>query len=71
MVEYNNRRFHGMGLATDIVGSSANAMIHVLNCIWRSEQVEKEKIKYIKIHNQTQRKQNNYVEQLSYRRIAR
>lgn len=51
MVEYNNRRFHGMGLATDIVGSSANAMIHVLNCIWRSEQVEKEKNK---IHQNSQ-----------------
>ncbi|MEI9749201.1 2-isopropylmalate synthase [Moellerella wisconsensis] len=51
VVEYNNRRFHGMGLATDIVGSSANAMIHVLNCIWRSEQVEKEKNK---IHQNSQ-----------------
>ena len=34
-----------MGLATDIVESSAKAMVHVLNSIWRSEQVEIEKQK--------------------------
>ena len=34
-----------MGLATDIVESSAKAMVHVLNSIWRAEQVEKEKQK--------------------------
>lgn len=45
VVECFNRRFHGMGLATDIVESSAKAMVHVLNSIWRSEQVEKEKQK--------------------------
>ena len=43
VVSYNGRRFHGVGLATDIVESSAKAMIHVLNNIWRSQQVEKEK----------------------------
>ena len=45
VVEYQGRKFHGMGLETDIVGSSANAMIHVINSIWRSEQVEIEKRK--------------------------
>ncbi|MFY3757937.1 2-isopropylmalate synthase, partial [Escherichia coli] len=43
VVSYNGRRFHGVGLATDIVESSAKAMIHALNNIWRSQQVEKEK----------------------------
>jgi 2-isopropylmalate synthase len=43
VVSYNGRRFHGVGLATDIVESSAKAMVHVLNNIWRSQQVEKEK----------------------------
>ena len=39
---YNGRRFHGVGLATDIVESSAKAMVHVLNNIWRAAEVEKE-----------------------------
>jgi 2-isopropylmalate synthase len=43
VVSYQGRRFHGVGLATDIVESSAKAMVHVLNSIWRSKQVEKEK----------------------------
>ncbi|WP_434524068.1 2-isopropylmalate synthase [Photorhabdus asymbiotica] len=43
VVECFGRRFHGMGLETDIVESSAKAMIHALNCIWRTEQVKKEK----------------------------
>lgn len=38
----NGRRFHGVGLATDIVESSAKAMVHVLNNIWRAAEVEKE-----------------------------
>lgn len=42
VVNYNDRRFHGMGLATDIVESSARAMVHVLNNIWRAGEVEKE-----------------------------
>ncbi|HAM4333350.1 TPA: 2-isopropylmalate synthase, partial [Escherichia coli] len=33
---------HGVGLATDIVESSAKAMVHVLNNIWRAAEVEKE-----------------------------
>ena len=42
VANYNGRRFHGVGLATDIVESSAKAMVHVLNNIWRAEEVEKE-----------------------------
>ncbi|MEQ5127156.1 2-isopropylmalate synthase [Providencia rettgeri] len=45
VAECFGRRFHGMGLATDIVESSAKAMVHVLNSIWRAEQVKKEKQK--------------------------
>lgn len=42
VANFNGRRFHGVGLATDIVESSAKAMVHVLNNIWRAEEVEKE-----------------------------
>ncbi|TCV99138.1 2-isopropylmalate synthase [Biostraticola tofi] len=42
VVDFNNRRFHGVGLATDIIESSAKAMVHVMNNIWRAQQVEKE-----------------------------
>ena len=43
VVEYEGRKFHGMGLATDIVESSAQAMIHAINSIWRAGQVKEEK----------------------------
>ncbi len=43
VVDHKGRRFHGVGLATDIVESSAKALFHVLNNIWRAHQVEKEK----------------------------
>ncbi|AKA39230.1 2-isopropylmalate synthase [Yersinia ruckeri] len=43
VVEHQGRRFHGVGLATDIVESSAQALVHVLNNIWRAQQVEIEK----------------------------
>jgi 2-isopropylmalate synthase len=53
VVNYNGRRFHGMGLTTDIVESSARAMVHVLNNIWRANEVEKElQRKAIKENNQ-------------------
>ena len=42
VANYNCSRFHGVGLATDIVESSAKAMVHVLNNIWRAAEVEKE-----------------------------
>ena len=50
---YNGRRFHGVGLATDIVESSAKAMVHVLNNIWRAAEVEKE------LQRKAQNKENN------------
>lgn len=43
VAEYEGRRFHGVGLATDIVESSAQALVHVLNHIWRAQQVEVQK----------------------------
>ncbi|MCD1125938.1 2-isopropylmalate synthase [Jinshanibacter sp. LJY008] len=43
VAEYEGRRFHGVGLATDIVESSAQALVHVLNHIWRAQQVEAQK----------------------------
>ena len=39
---YKGRNFHGIGLATDIVESSAQAMVNVLNNIWRAGKVEQE-----------------------------
>lgn len=52
VVDYNGRRFHGVGLATDIVESSAKAMVHVLNNIWRAAEVEK-------LQRKAQNKENN------------
>ena len=37
--DYNGRKFHGAGLATDIVEASVRAYIHVLNLIHRAQQV--------------------------------
>ncbi|WP_303245630.1 alpha-isopropylmalate synthase regulatory domain-containing protein, partial [Salmonella enterica] len=53
VVNYHGRRFHGVGLATDIVESSAKAMVHVLNNIWRAAEVEKE------LQRKAQNKENN------------
>ena len=39
VAEYKGRKFHGMGLATDIIESSAQALVHVINSIWRADQV--------------------------------
>ena len=69
VVEYNGRRFHGVGLATDIVESSAKAMVHVLNNIWRAAEVEKE----LQRQAQEQREQQGnrvMLEELSYCRFA-
>ncbi|KAF0687396.1 2-isopropylmalate synthase [Aphis craccivora] len=43
VAECFGRRFHSIGLETDIVESSAMAMINVLNNIWRAELVKKQK----------------------------
>lgn len=45
LVKYEDKLFHGMGLATDIIQSSAEAMIHACNSIYRSKLVEIEKQK--------------------------
>lgn len=42
LVEHEKREFHGVGLATDIIESSAQAMINVLNNIWKAKQVNKQ-----------------------------
>ena len=39
VVEHEGRKFHGVGLATDIVESSARALIHALNAIYRAHKV--------------------------------
>lgn len=39
VVEYQGRKFHGVGLATDIIESSALALIHAINAIYRSQKV--------------------------------
>ncbi len=43
MVSYRGKLFHGMGLATDIIESSARALVHALNHIYRAQLVEREK----------------------------
>ncbi|MXP67175.1 2-isopropylmalate synthase [Pantoea sp. Aalb] len=42
VVKYYCRKFHGVGLATDIVESSAKAMENALNSIFKAKQVKKE-----------------------------
>lgn len=37
--EYNQQIFHGVGLATDVVESSAQALIHVMNLTYRADKV--------------------------------
>lgn len=51
VVEYKGRRFHGVGLATDIVEASARALIHAINAIYLSQQVADFKEK--KLHMET------------------
>lgn len=43
VAEHNGRRFHGVGLATDIVEASAKALINALNNIYRATIVAEEK----------------------------
>ena len=44
MVENNGEIFHGMGLATDIILSSARAIAHAANEVRRSKQVQQHKL---------------------------
>lgn len=53
VANYNGRRFHGVGLATNIVKSSAKAIVHVLNNIWRAAKVKK------KLQRKAQHNKNN------------
>ena len=39
VVEHEGRKFHSVGLATDIVESSARALIHAINAIYRAHKV--------------------------------
>ncbi len=39
VVEHEGRKFHGVGLATDIVESSARALVHAINAIYRAHKV--------------------------------
>jgi 2-isopropylmalate synthase len=48
IVNYKGKLFHGMGLATDIIQSSALAMVHACNSIYRSNLIEIEKQKTTK-----------------------
>lgn len=50
VVEYKGRRFHGIGMATDIIESSAQAMVHALNSIWCAKQVDTS-LQRMKQHN--------------------
>jgi 2-isopropylmalate synthase len=44
IIESEGRIFHGMGLATDIILSSARAIAHAANEVRRSEQVQQHKL---------------------------
>lgn len=39
VIEHEGRKFHGVGLATDIVESSALALVHAINAIYRAHKV--------------------------------
>ncbi|RIY31345.1 2-isopropylmalate synthase [Psittacicella hinzii] len=39
VVEHQGRKYHGVGLATDIIEASALALIHAINAIFRSQKV--------------------------------
>lgn len=40
---YQNRNFHGVGLATDVVEASARALVHVMNLVHRADEVADKK----------------------------
>ena len=46
VVEHEGRKFHGVGLATDIVESSALALVHAINAIYRAHKVADLKAKH-------------------------
>ncbi|QYK01759.1 2-isopropylmalate synthase [Shewanella psychrotolerans] len=42
---YNQQNFHGLGLATDVVEASVQALVHVMNLTWRADKVAENKSK--------------------------
>ena len=50
VVESSGRLFHGMGLATDIILSSARAIVHAANEVRRSEKVKQLKQQSIEVN---------------------
>ncbi len=52
VAKYQGRKYHGIGLATDIIESSALAMMHVINHIHRAQAVEEKKQQKLKIEDQ-------------------
>ncbi|MBO8415123.1 MAG: 2-isopropylmalate synthase [Proteobacteria bacterium] len=42
-VKYNDRKYHGKGLSTDVIEASALALIHACNSIYRAQIIEQEK----------------------------
>lgn len=46
IAEYRNRRFHGIGLATDIVEAGVNALIYVLNNTYVADQIDEHKTQH-------------------------
>lgn len=40
IANYKGRKYHGTGLATDIVEASGQALLHVINSIHRADQIE-------------------------------
>ncbi|QJR81726.1 2-isopropylmalate synthase [Alteromonas pelagimontana] len=43
IAEYNGRRFHGIGLATDIVEAGVKALIYVINNTYVADQIDQQK----------------------------
>ena len=45
VIDHNQRKFHGMGLATDIIEAGARALVHALNAVSCSDLIQQEKAK--------------------------
>lgn len=52
VAKYNGRKFHGIGLATDVVESAALALVHVMNHIHRAQAVAQKKQARLNIEDQ-------------------
>ena len=62
-VDYEGRIFHGMGLSTDVIESSALALIDACNSIERARVIEKETRKEDRLNLRTnyQQRKNTYA----------